>query len=114
MNSWVYVRVQPDRAAAGFWPEGSEPLWLPVGVAVGGELGVPLGAAEGVPVGVPLAVAVGELDGFGCPGRQWASLRAGWAGLPCAIARLMIAGALWLCPVPASPAGPSFAIAPAA
>jgi len=38
----------------------------------------------------------------------------GWAGLPCAIARLMIAGALWLCTVPASPAGPSFAIALAA
>src|ERR1700685_3638759 len=86
--------------------------------AVGGELAVPLGVAVGVPVGVavavPLAVADGELDGFGWPERRCVSLRAGWAGRPCAIAWLIIVGALSLCTVPAPPAGPSFAIALAA
>ena len=110
LNSWVYLRVKPDRAVAGFWPEGSEPLWPPVGVAVGGSLGVPLGVAVGVAGRIGrCAVAAGRggrgarrirvprVPVLGLAGRRR-------AGLPCAIARLMIAGAPWLCTVPPSAA----------
>jgi len=83
---------------------------VPVGVVEG----VPVGVAVGVPVGVPVAVADGELDGFGCPPCLCAARPVGWACFPCAIARLMIAGALRLWTVPPPAAGPSFAIALAA
>src|ERR1700679_2643873 len=51
LNSCTYFMLKPDRAVAGLWPEGSAPLWLPVGVAVGMVLAV------GVAVGALGAVA---------------------------------------------------------
>ena len=66
---------------AGFCPEGSEPPWPPVGVAVGGALGVPVGVLVGVPLAVAVGVPVAELDGCGCLGCRCSALRVGWPGL---------------------------------